>query len=203
MINLPYITLDQLVKWKPRWLHNPDGMERAQRYADQLGGRANALDILRISDIPADDRLWVVLREEMIPATILHGFGVWCADQALSLIDDPDPRSVNAVAIKRRWMRGEATDDELRTAQAAAWAAAHNAALDAVQAAAQAAAHNAAWAAARVAAREDTWSTAQDTAWAAAWAAAQDATWATAQATAQAATRETQVQHLIDVLEEA
>lgn len=48
-------------------------------------------------------------------------------------IDNPDPRSINAIAVKRRWIAGEATDAELADADAAAWAAeaaARNAQVD-------------------------------------------------------------------------
>ena len=47
----------------------------------------------------------------------------------------PDPRSINAIAVKRRWIAGEATDEELAAAEAdawvAAWAAAETAARNA------------------------------------------------------------------------
>ena len=192
MIDLPYITFDQLLEWEPCWLTQPGGLDRLQQYVDQLGGRANALDILRISDIPPDDRLWVVLREEMIPATILHETGCWCADQALSLVDNPDPRSVNVVAVKRRWIRGEATDDELHAAKDAALAA-----LDAARTAAFAAC-TAAGDAARIAELA-----AARTAELAAARAARRAARGTAQTAAFAASREVQIQHLIGMLEEA
>ena len=112
---------------------------------------------------------------------VLHEFACWCAEQALALVGEPDPRSVEAIATKRRWLRGEATDDELAAAQDAAWAAwdaARGVAWDAARAAAWAAAwdavqaaRDAAWAA-RAAARD----AARDAAWDAAWAA-QDAAW--------------------------
>lgn len=60
------------------------------------------MDILRLRRVPAKDRLWVVLREDLIPAKLLHEFGCWCADEALKLIDNPDPRSVEAVRAKRQ-----------------------------------------------------------------------------------------------------
>ena len=63
------------------------------------------------------------MREEFIPEPILHEFDCVCAEYALSLIENPDPRSVNAIKVKRAWMRGEATDEELNTARTAAWAA--------------------------------------------------------------------------------
>ena len=158
-MELPYITLDQLLSFDPCWAASDEGMRRLEYYNRKLGGKANALDILRLRRIPARDRLWTVLREDMIPAAILHEFGCWCAEQALLKIANPDPRSVQAIEVKRRWIRGEAADDELAAARDAAWDAARAAAWDAARAAARAAA----------------WAAARDAAWAAAWAAARAA----------------------------
>ena len=119
--------------------------------------------------------------EWMIDVTrVLHEFAIWCAKQALKLVGEPDPRSLEALKVKRLWLDGEATDDELK----AAWAAS-DAASDVVRAAAWAAARaasDAAWAA-RAAASDAAWA-ASDAAWAAsdaalaARAAAMAAAWA-------------------------
>ena len=124
--------------------------------------QGTALDILAVEDCPARDRLWVVLREESIDAQALRLFAVWCARQALALIDNPDPRSVAAVDMAERFANGEATVDELDAARYAAIAAASAAAGvsageavgDAARAAAEDAARAAASAAARAAAKE-------------------------------------------------
>lgn len=116
-----------------------------------------------------------------IPDVVLHNLACDCAERALVLQrdrgDEPVPRSWNAIETKRRWLRGEATDDEL----ASAWAAARAAAWDA--------AWGAAWTAARTAAR----------------AAARAAAWAAAGAAARAAARGEerlwQIAHLADLLE--
>src|SRR5574340_461793 len=80
----------------------------------------------------------------------LRLFAVWCAREALKLINNPDSRSVAACDVAERYANGEATDAEL----AAAWAAAGAAAWDAAGDAAGAAAWNAARAAARNAAED-------------------------------------------------
>ena len=124
MPQLPVITYDQLKSWDPCWCHDDRGRRRLQYYKRKLGGKATALDMLGLRRVPAADRLWVVLREDMIPAHILHEFGCWCADQALALIDRPDPRSVAAIEAKRKWLRGEITDAALAAARSAVYAAA-------------------------------------------------------------------------------
>ena len=129
----------------------------------------------------------------------LHLFACWCAEQALKLVDVPDPRSVAAIEVKRSWIDGKATDNELAAASAAAWVAASSAAAwDAASAAARAAARAAASAAA--------WDAARDAAWDAAWAAARDAAWDAARDAARAAAWDAawaaQTKKLIEMLEE-
>jgi hypothetical protein len=105
----------------------------------------------------------------MLDATqILHEFACQCAEDALTLLDNPDPRSVAAVAAKRRWLRNEITDEELDSARGAAWDAADTAAESVARAAAVAAVaavRAAAWAAADAA---------RNAAWNAEWAAARE-----------------------------
>ena len=83
-------------------------------------------------------------------------FAVWCAREALKLIEDPDPRSLAGLGVAERFANGEASLDELRAASAAAYdaSAAADAALDAsaaAYAASVAAAYYAAYAAANAA----------------------------------------------------
>ena len=81
----------------------------------------------------------------------LHLFACSEAERALKARKVTDPRSWNAIKVKRKWLRGEATDAELDAARDAA-----SAARDAASAASAAA---------------------RDAAWAAAWAAASAAAW--------------------------
>jgi len=80
----------------------------------------SALDILNLPDVPDKDKLFAVLRVELIDEPILHEFACRCAERALSKIENPDPRSVAAIAAKRAWLKGEITDDELLAARVAA-----------------------------------------------------------------------------------
>lgn len=139
-MKLPRVTLDEFLSFKPCWLDDEQGLRRLEYCARKLGGSADALEILALRKIPAEDRLWAVLREEFIPAPILHECACRCAEDVLSRMDNPDPRSIYAIAVKRRWIAGEATDEELAAAQAAARTAvrvARTAAQDAAEAAAR------------------------------------------------------------------
>ena len=121
------VTYEEFLKFAPCWLKYKDGAERIKSYFDRFGGRMSALDILNLDDVSAVDKLWSVLREEFIPAPILHEFACVCAECALTLIDNPDPRSIKAIEVKRAWLRSEATDEELAAASDAARAAAWDA----------------------------------------------------------------------------
>ena len=190
------VTYEEFLKFEPCWLEEEDGAERIKAYFDRFGGRMSALDILNLDDVSAADKLWSVLREEFIPAPILHEFACVCAEYALSLIENPDPRSINAIKVKRAWIRGEATDEELDTARDAAWCA-YDAASAAAWDATRAAAWDVSWDAYTSAARH---AAARHTAGDSARYAAVDA--ASADWYAYAAAREAQVAYLIMALEE-
>ncbi len=182
------VTYEEFLDFGPCWLEYEGGAERIKAYFDRFGGRMSALDILNLDDVSAEDKLWSVLREEFIPAPILHEFACVCAEYAISLLDNPDPRSIKAVEVKRAWLRGEATDEELAAARNAAWDASD---------AARAADSAAAWATDRDAARAAR--VASDVAWVAASDAASDARVARV---ARVVVYEAQVVYLIMTLEE-
>ena len=151
------ITYEDFVSFKPCWL--TDGETRI-KHAAQLARYCamrdewSAIDILRLDEVDAEDRLWLVLREELIDAPILHEFSCRCTDRAIARIEMTDSRSVAAIEAKRKWLRGELSDSDLSEARSAARAAALDAAWDAAWDAARAAAWDAEWAAAWTAERE-------------------------------------------------
>ena len=96
--------------------------------------------------VPAKDIIWLLCRNEFLSDKDLRLFAVWCAREALTLVNNPDQRSIEACNVAERYANGEATDEELRTARNAAYAA-YVAAAEAYAAAED-------YAAARAAARE-------------------------------------------------
>ena len=199
------VTYEEFLDFNPCWLEQEGGKERIKSYFYRFGGRMSALDILTLDDVSAKDKLWSVLREEFIPAPILHEFACVCAECALSLINSPDPRSIKAIETKRAWLRGEVTTQELLdtmgAAMNAAWVDIGNLTKDATR--------DAAWAA-RAAAWTDAgnaaWAAANNTVWTAVRVAPRIVTNATANDTAWLVSgttmREAQVAYLIMVLEE-
>jgi hypothetical protein len=133
---------------------------------------------LRGKILEADDKACAEQRKVLAIAdatSVLHEFACWCAEGALKRERkagrEPDKRSWDAIKTKRRWLRGNASDDEL----AAASTAARDAAGAAASAAASTAASTAAWAAASAAASTAAWDAASTAASAAASTAAWDA----------------------------
>lgn len=108
-------------------------------------------------NIPRNDFFWLILRPEFIPEKQLHQIAIWCAERIAIPIWEKyypdDKRPQEAVRIKKLWLKGKATSEELDAAgvaaRAAAWAAAGDAARAAAWDAAWDAAGDAAWAAAR------------------------------------------------------
>ncbi len=121
---------------------------------------------------------------------LLHGFACDVTEETLRKHGVTDERSWNAIRVKREWMDGKATDEEL----AAAWAAACDAAWDAAWNSVRNAARNAAkdpekvtaWNAARTA----VWEAEREAAWNAACGAAWDVAWDAVLDVARAATRD-------------
>jgi len=87
----------------------------------------NAIDVLRHGAATPADRLWCVLRSDVLSERTLRLFAAWCARTALDAERtagrEPDPRSCAAVEIAERYALGNADDRELRAAYAAACAA--------------------------------------------------------------------------------
>jgi hypothetical protein len=113
------------------------------------------VDKLFKANIPHDDFFWLILRPEFIPERQLHEIAIWCFERIAQPIWEKhypdDKRPQEAIRVKKLWLNGKASLEELTAARAAAWDAARDAARDAAWAAAWAAARDAAWDAARAA----------------------------------------------------
>ena len=134
------ITADLVMSWHPCEQYTRERVE------ELCGGKSlSVCDVLRLP-IPGADRLWVVLRRDVLPDAVLREFAAMCADIALTgernAGREPDPRSWAAVEVALRHAAGDATDEELKLAawsarSAAAWSAAWSAESAAESAAAR------------------------------------------------------------------
>ena len=145
------VTPEQFKEFGPCWLETAAGRQRYARVA-AMRDEWSALDVLALDGVSNEGKLWAVLREEFIDAPVLHEYACRCAEYALTFVREPDSRSIAAIEVKRKWLRGEISNDDLTAARAAACDAAYDAAWDAAWDAARAAAdaaYDAAWDAAR------------------------------------------------------
>jgi len=184
--------------------HSPcnEGWEKLLKNLGKTKADDEPLSLLTILDSNGlDDALWCMRAIEGRDKEI-RLYAVWCARQVQHLMTDA--RSLAALDVTERYANGEATEEELAEAGAAAWAAARAAAArDAARgSAAWGAARAAAWGAARAAA----WGAARDVARGAAWdaarAAARDAALDAARAAARAAALDAQEARLREVCNE-
>jgi hypothetical protein len=81
----------------------------------------SALDVLEDEDVHPQSRLEMTLHEEFISAPVLHEFGCAVAEEALARVKSVYPQSTAAIAEKRKWIEGKATDEELEAARNSAW----------------------------------------------------------------------------------
>lgn len=106
---------DDVVSWKP--CYDP---------VEYLGKTwtGTAIDILEMNHIPFNDRLWVVMRPELLSEKLMRLFAVWSYRETLRFISNPDPRSIYAANVAEAFALGKATEEELKAAREAALAAA-------------------------------------------------------------------------------
>lgn len=107
-----------------------------ERYGDFSG---TIIDILKDERIPAKDRIWAATCKGVLDDKTLRLFACKCVREVWHLLTDE--RSRKAVEVAERYAVGDATDEELDAAMAAAW----DAAIAAAWAAAIAAAWDEAW----------------------------------------------------------
>lgn len=149
---------------------------------------ASVMDILKTDLIPDDDKIYVC--SKILPDNLLHTFACDCAERALQQEREhgrePDIRSWEAIRIKRLWINGKTSYEELSTARKAAWSAAWSEAAGSAARAAEGAAGAA-------------WIVAAEAAWSAAWSA-EEAAWS-AVAEAEKKERKWQAERLIELIE--
>jgi hypothetical protein len=144
--------------------------------------------------VPTKDILWLLLREPFFSKKDLRLFAVWCAREALKLIDTPDERSINAVLVAERFANGEAT---VAVAELeAAYSAAELAADSATNLVARLAAYSAAYSAADSATRSAAEFAADSAAYSAAYSEADSAARSAAYSAADSAARSGQLEKL-------
>jgi hypothetical protein len=138
--NLLTITVNDLISFKPCYKG-----EQLKKLITLFRSRPvwTALDVAALTQYPARDRLWLMLRPELIPDRTLHELACVFAERALEeermAGREPDKRLWAAIEAKRKWLAGDISDAAVAAADAAAAAADADAAAAAADAAAAAA----------------------------------------------------------------
>jgi hypothetical protein len=158
-------TIDDIMKWEPCWLEDASEAEVRVRIQKFMGRRkaVTGLDIIRSWKLSVEHKLWCLLRNFWFSDRELRLLACDFAERALPVWETAypeDDRPRQAIDTARRFVRGEATAEELEVAAVAARSAAV-----AARSAADSA-WSAMWSAARSAA---------DSAWSAMWSAARSA----------------------------
>lgn len=91
-----------------------------EKYGDFNG---TILDILKDDRIPDEDKIWAATRKGILDDKTLRLFACKCVREVWNLLTDE--RSRNAVEVAERYANGQATDEELASAKAAARYAAY------------------------------------------------------------------------------
>jgi uncharacterized protein YjbJ (UPF0337 family) len=134
------ITVELLRKWDACY---PD-----ERLRELVGDGLTPVQVCDLPDVSVSDKLWVLLREDILSARTLRLLACTWAERVLPVFERERPGDVrprDCLAVARRYAEGQATGEELAAARGAAWAA-RDAAWDAA-AGARDAARGAAWAA--------------------------------------------------------
>ena len=166
------LTVDDIVKWVMcrEW-----SREKVQ---EKFGKRKTVtpLQLAKAKGVSAEDKLWILLRPEIIPEKKLHLLACDFVEDVLPIFEKEcpdDKRPHRAIEAKRKWLRGKISDKQLAEAEDAAWDASWDATW-----AADATIRDAAWTAAKAAASAAA-SAADEAVGNTVWVAARDATWAT------------------------
>lgn len=119
------ITVKQIMSWRPcpGWTED--------RVRSVIGKGKTPLEICDLPKVSVRDKLWCLLRTEIIPERELHLLSCILAERILlrerEAGREPDKRSWEAIQAKRDWLDGKITDWELAVARAAARAVASDA----------------------------------------------------------------------------
>lgn len=84
------------------------------------GWTGTAIDLLNVSAVPPQDRIWAVMRTNLLSDFNIRSFAIWCANQ----ITQTDPNSIAAITLATTITNGTTVStDQIRYAYNLAWQA--------------------------------------------------------------------------------
>ncbi len=108
----------------------------AEKYPDEAT-QHTVITILDDENLSHADRIWVIMRTDLVSEKLMRLFAVHCARTVVD--KTTDERSINAINVAERFANGEANEADLSAAESAAWYAAESAASSAARSAARSA----------------------------------------------------------------
>ena len=112
------LTYHQLFELNPSFMFDPElGLRVANHYQNDKT-ELSALDILSFEDIPVEDRLQIVLREELIDRNILTEFSCRCVEYMLDKLKIHNEQYTNLINAKRNTISGKSKSKDLLYATA-------------------------------------------------------------------------------------
>lgn len=111
--DLPKISKIEFLYGAPSMVHTKDGHGIRSSAIVDLYNEWDAAKVLNLNKIRAGYRLYIILIGAMLPKELVCEYMFRCAEWALSLVDNPDPRLVEALRIGRLVALEKATFAEL------------------------------------------------------------------------------------------
>lgn len=111
--NLPKISKIEFLYGAPSIVCTKDGRGIRSRVIADLYNEWDAAKVLNLNKIRAVHRLYIILIGSMLPKELVCEYMFRCAEWALSFVDNPDPRCIEALRIGRLVACEKATFAEL------------------------------------------------------------------------------------------
>ena len=105
------VTVQQVISWNPCAEYTATSMNKIWRRGNETVVTASASEIIAMPHHPNADKIWTVLRPELLDDSQLHEIACRFAEKALAYERvagrEPDPRSFAAIVAKRSWLAGK------------------------------------------------------------------------------------------------
>lgn len=115
--DLPKVSRSVFIEYSNGRLKTRDGRYVKGYVLADLYSEWDALKLLNLPNIKAQNKLFSVLYTNFLPEKLLYEFACRCAEWALSFVESPPPSAIRAISVKRKWVTGEATNAELDDAR--------------------------------------------------------------------------------------
>ena len=114
--DLPKVSRSVFIEYSNARLETRDGKYVYNYVLADLYSEWDALKVLNLPNIKANNKLYAVLDENFLPKKLLYEFACRCAEWVLSFVESPPPSAIKAISVKRKWVTGEASNAELNDA---------------------------------------------------------------------------------------